>query len=78
MSPFQGFNLSLSIFYNYVIPSGLNYLTEFEINRTIIKWGVNNWKRKIGFSQIPEKYIAFLAKAILFGVRCKRDKSRFY
>ena len=49
----SGFHLSLSIFYNYVIPSGLNYLTEFEINSPDFQIGINNWERKIGFSQIP-------------------------
>ena len=49
----SGFHLSLSIFYNYVIPSGLNYLTEFEINSADFQIGINNWERKIGFSQIP-------------------------
>lgn len=39
MPPFQGFSLSLAIFYNCVIPSGLNDLKEFEINSPDLKIG---------------------------------------
>ncbi len=78
MSPFQGFDLSLSIF---IITSSLRerfIRGNFNSIALIFKWGLNNQERKNGFSQIPKNYNAFLAKAILFGVLRKWDKSRFY